>query len=210
MKKLIALLTAAIMIISFAACSNSNKNSSSSKADETTAAPTEAETTTAASAVVDTSSWNWVDAELDCYGYKVNGELCYLSYKYPDNFTASQSNESGLQYRSYNFSPADSKVKPNESPYGIYITFGQGSFGGATKEMLEADAAGGLTERELGGRKVLFGTMPPDPNTGAKTFAYYLPFDDKEYARISIVLTDPEPNSAFRKTFEESLSFTKS
>lgn len=213
MKRIIALLTAAMIIISLAACTNSGKGNESvvnddSNAEETTAVQTEAQTT-AAPAAVDISAWNWIKGELECYGYTDKGEPCYLSYNYPDNFTVSETNESGLQSRSYNFNPADSSANANESPYGLYINFGQGTFGGAVRESLEPDVPGGLTERELGGRTVLFGAMSPDPNTGASVFAYYTAYDDEEYARIWIILTDPEPDGAFRKAFEESMNFTK-
>ena len=132
-----------------------------------------------------------------------------MSYSYPDTFKTATDAYSGLQYFGYYYNPSDSEAKPNNSPYGLYIYFGQGSDGGMTKSSLEADVKGDLQERELGGRKVLFGELSPDPNTGSHTFAYYLSYEDDDWSRIWILVSDPEADGAFRKTFEESMNFDK-
>lgn len=72
-----------------------------------------------------------------------------------------------------------------------------------------ADIEGGFTERVLGGRTVLFGELAKDENTGSYAFAYYVPYDDEEWARIWIILCEPEEDCAFRATFEQSMNFAK-
>ncbi len=204
MKKILAILAAALIAVSVTACGGNSKSEPVS-AETTTAEQPAAETTAPAPAIADVSSWTWVDGELDCYGY----DDCYMSYKYPQEFKTSSEDSSGLQSRNYYYNPADSEANANSSPYGVYINFGQGSFGGATKSSLEGDVVGGLTEREIGGRKVLFGEYPTDVNTGAHVFGYYLAYDEEEYSRIWIILCDPEADGEFRSTFEQSISFTK-
>ncbi len=205
MKKVLALCAAALMIVSLAACGNSGKDSSGSASASATEQTTVAETTAPAPVTEDVASWTWTDGELDCYGY----DDCYMSYKVPEKFKTSTEDISGLQSRNYYYNPSDDEANANNSPYGVYINFGQGSFGGATKSSMEGDIEGGLTERELGGRKVLFGEYPVDPNTGSHAFAYYVPYDEEEYSRIWIILCDPEEDGLFRSTFEQSMNFTK-
>ncbi len=205
------------MIFTLASCSGSDEdktaeNSGSDQQTETvtdTVTETVTETTdeTEGPAVPDVSVWNWVKGELDCYGYKYRDQAYYLSYSHPDNFKTFSEAYSGLQYFGYCFNPADSDASPNDSPYGLYIYFGQGSDGGATKSSLEEDVPGGLTERELGGRTVLFGELSPDPNTGSHTFAYYLSYEEDGWSRIWIIVSDPESDGEFRRTFENSMSF---
>lgn len=212
MKKVFALLIAAALIFSLAACGNSGTDNRNESNGTTAEAAQEAETvqeTAAGPAAVDISGWNWAKGELDCFGYKHLDDAYYLSYEYPDNFRTASESYSGLQYFGYYFNPADSEANANNSPYGLYIYFGQGSNGGATKASLEEDIEGGLTQRELGGRTVLFGEFAPDPNTGSHTFAYYLSYEDDDWSRIWILVCDPEADGAFRRTFEESMSFEK-
>ncbi len=210
MKKILALLLSSVLVISLAACSNSNKGNEANSNDESEEKTT-SETTAAsgAPASADISAWNWVKGELDCYGYDYHGNKYYLSYNYPDNFKTSAESSSGLQHFGYYYNPSDDSATPNSSPYGLYIYFGQGSDGGATKYSLENDVEGGLIERELGGRTVLFGELAPDPNTGSHTFAYYLSYEDDGWSRIWVLVCDPEADGEFRKTFEESMSFNK-
>lgn len=210
MKKLFALLIAAALILSLPACGNS-ADSKSDGGDNTPAGTVQATETelTEAPAAADISGWNWVGGELDCFGYSYLDDAYYLSYKYPDHFKTSSDSYSGFQYFGYNFNPSDAEATPNTSPYGLYIYFGQGSSGGATKSSLEEDIEGGLTERELGGRTVWFGELPSDPNTGSHTFAYYLSYEDDDWSRIWILVCDPEADGDFRKTFEESMSFDR-
>lgn len=211
MKKLFALLIAAALILSLAACASSGVDTSGGGESAATESA-HAEESTAADAnepaVADVSGWNWVKDELDCYGYDDHGDLCYLSYEYPDNFKTASENHSGEQYRGYYFNPNDADATANNSPYGVYIYFVQGGYS-ATRATLEEDIEGGFEERELGGRTVLFGELAPDPYTGAHCFAYYIPYDEDEWARIWMILSDPEADGAFRKTFEESMNFTK-
>lgn len=209
MKKLFALLVSTAMLLSLAACANSGQgNGAESNDSETTQA---VETTQAATdaPTLDAASLNWVKGELNCFDYSYKNQPYYLSYEYPDSFQTSSTSESGLQSFSFYFNPADSEATANTSPYGLYINFGQGSFGGATKESLEEDMDGGLTERELGGRTVLFGELSTDPNTGSHVFAYYLSYDEDEWSRIWILLCDPEEDGSFRQAFEQSMSFDK-
>ncbi len=131
-----------------------------------------------------------------------------MSFEYPESFKTGKEDSSGLQYRGYYFNPGDSGATANSAPYGIYIYFNQGSFG-AKRSTLEADVKGGFTERDLGGRKVLFGESKKDENTGSYTFSYYTAYSDDEYARIWLVVCDPEEDGQFRKTFEQSISFAK-
>lgn len=209
MKTLSLILCAAVLALTLCAC---GETSQAPKPDADTPATTTAEaattTTTAAPVAADVGAWNWADGELDCYGYTTHGNACYLSFRYPDNFTAKESNDSGEQYRGFWFNPANEAATPNESPYGIYIYFLQGGYG-ARRAGLEEDIDGGFAERELGGRTVLFGEMAPDPNTGSHTFTYYVPYDEDEYARIWFLVSDPEADGAFRRTFEQSLKFVK-
>ena len=209
MKKLLAFLLSILPVIFLAACSNSGQSSETVKYNDNSEEETVVETTaeTNVPAIADVSNWNWVKGELDCYGYDYQGSAYYLSYEYPDNFKTATEAYSGLQYFGYYYNPSDSEAKPNNSPYGLYIYFGQGSNGGATKSSLEEDIEGGLQERELGGRKVLFGELSPDPNTGSHTFAYYLSYEDDGWSRIWLLVSDPEAEGTFRKTFEESMSF---
>lgn len=209
MKKILVVCMAALLLLSFAACGKT----SGKDGDAQTEAPsadtdltTEAEKTGAAA--IDVGSLTWVKSELDCYGYSTGGVDCYLSFSHPDNFTESVSNNDGEQYRGYNFNPANPDATANESPYGIYAYFMQGGYG-AHRDSFEETAEGGLQERELGGRKVLFGKLSKDENTGAQAFVYYTSYSDDEWARIWVILTDPEEDGAFRRTFEESLSFVK-
>lgn len=207
MKRMIALLLAVLFVLSLAACSGSGKSAGSTAADDGSQNETaqETEAVDAAPAAVDISGWTWVKGELDCYEY----DDYYMSFEYPEQFKTSSEDSSGLQSRSYYYNPSDSEANANNSPYGIYITFGQGSFGGATKSSLEESIQGGLTERELGGRTVFFGEFPVDENTGAHSFAYYYTLDDDEWSRIWIILCDPEADGEFRKAFEQSMNFSK-
>lgn len=211
MKKILAFLLSALLVISLAACSNSGKSNETVISNNESKEETTSETTavTEAPASVDVSGWNWVKGELDCYGYAYLDNAYYLSYNYPDNFKTATEARSGLQYFGYYFNPSDDSATANTSPYGLYIYFGQGSDGGATKNSLEEDVEGGLIERELGGRTVLFGELSPDPNTGSHIFAYYLSYDDEGWSRIWILVSDPEADGEFRKAFEESMSFDK-
>lgn len=222
MKRIFTLALAAIMVMSIASCSDSDsKDSDNKKAKKSSSEATvtteessveessdtaeiSSEEESTASADLDVSSLNWVKGELDCYGY----DDCYMSFKYPDNFKTGTEDSSGMQYRGYNFNPENPESAPNDSPYGIYIYFNQGAFG-AKRETLEADIEGGFKEIELGGRKVLFGSPANDPNTGSYAFSYYVQYDEDEYSRIWFIVTDPEQDGEFRKTFEESISFTK-
>lgn len=206
MKKIFAILISALLVLSLAACgNNADKNDADSdNTAQATQTQTDGEKTKA-----DISAWNWVKGELDCYNYSHMGTPYYLSYNYPDNFKTSSEAYSGLQNFNYYYNPSDESATPNNSPYGLYVYFGQGSNGGATKSSLEEDIGGGLVERELGGRKVLFGELPADPNTGSHTFAYYLSYEDDGWSRIWILLCDPEADGEFRRTFEESMSFDK-
>ena len=223
MKKILAIFAAALIAASFTACAGNSESVSAapsaaekSAAKQTTAEPTAAEQTTAeettaevttepAPAKADVSSWTWTKGELDCYGYND----CYMSYQVPKEFKTSSEDSSGLQSRNYYYNPDDSESNANNSPYGVYINFGQGSFGGATRTSLEGSISGELTEREIGGRKVLFGKHSVDENTGAHVFVYYVPYDEDDYSRIWIILCDPEEDGEFRSTFEQSISFTK-
>ena len=210
MKKGIALLLALFLLLSFAACGKSEPGTQN--ATEAGAAASEAASDASpvkqAAAVIDADSLNWVESALDCYGYKTDGTDCYLSFAHPDTFTAEENDDSGEQYRGYHFNPENPDATANESPYGIYAYFMQGGYG-AHKEDFETDAQGGLQERELGGRTVLFGELPADQNTGAHAFVYYTSYSEDEYARIWVILTDPEADGAFRRNFEESVSFVK-
>lgn len=210
MKKITALLIALLLIVSLASCGNSEQGGKSEAGQKDTEAKVQTEAQTDApeptqAGAADISSWTWTKGELDCYGYNDY----YISYQVPEEFKTSSEDSSGLQSRGYYYNPADADADANSSPYGVYITFGQGSFGGATKSSLEETAPGGLTERELGGQKVLFGELSSDPNTGSHAFAYYLSYDEDEWSRIWIILCDPEADGEFRKTFEDSISFTK-
>lgn len=207
MKKIIAVLLSVLLIISLTACAGSGQGNTTTKNDSTEETVTETTAETEAPTAIDVSSLNWVKGELDCYGYSSHGEAYYLSYQYPENFKTATDAYSGLQYFGYYYHPSDSEAKPNDSPYGLYIYFGQGTDGGMTKTSLEEDIEGGLKERELGGRKVLFGELSPDPNTGSHTFAYYLSYEEDDWSRIWIILSDPEADGAFRRTFEESMNF---
>lgn len=210
MKKVFALLLSALMILTLAACSNTNKSNETAGGNESeNETVTESTAASEAPASVDISSWNWVDGELDCYGYTYQGEAYYLSYKYPEIFKTETEAYSGLQHFGYYYNPSDDTATANGSPYGIYIYFGQGSDGGATKDSLAQDVQGGLVERDLGGRTVLFGELSQDPNTGSHTFAYYLSYEDDGWSRIWMIVSDPEADGVFRKTFEESMSFDK-
>ncbi len=208
MKRTLAILLSVLLIISLAACASSGQSNTTAKNEPTeeTVIETTAETKAPA---VDIGSLNWVKGELDCFDYAYKGEPYFLSYSYPDTFKTATDSYSGLQYFGYFYNPSDSEAKPNNSPYGLYIYFGQGSDGGMTKSSLEEDAKDGIQERELGGRKVLFGELSPDPNTGSHTFAYYLSYEDDGWSRIWILVSDPEADGEFRKTFEESMSFDK-
>ena len=210
MKKVFALLLAAVSVLSLAACGNSGSESKGDSSADTTAAKTTeaaAETTAqpaSSSAAVDISSWKWTKGELDCYNY---GD-CYMSFEYPESFKTCREDSSGLQYRGYYFNPGDPGATANSAPYGIYMYFNQGAFG-AKRSTLEADVQGGFTECDLGGRKVLFGESKKDENTGSYTFSYYTSYYDDEYARIWFLVCDPEEDGQFRKTFEQSISFAK-
>ncbi|MBQ6336988.1 MAG: hypothetical protein IJI50_07145 [Ruminococcus sp.] len=208
MKKILAILLSALLVISLAACAGSGQGNTPAKSDPTEAAVAETIAETEAPAL-EISSLNWVKGELDCYGYKYMDQPYYLSYSYPDSFKTATDAYSGLQYFGYFYNPADSDAKPNNSPYGLYIYFGQGSDGGMTKSSFEESVEGELQERELGGRKVLFGELSPDPNTGSHTFGYFLTYEDDGWSRIWILVSDPEADGEFRKTFEESMSFDK-
>lgn len=208
MKKILCIIFTVSIILSFASCSGSNKGNTVSNNDSTQETTIETATQTEAPGL-DVGSLNWVKGELDCYGYAYLGNSYYLSYSYPDSFKTATESYSGFQYFGYYYNPSDVESKPNDSPYGLYIYFGQGSDGGATKSSLEEGVAGGLKERELGGRKVLFGELSPDPNTGSHTFAYYLTYEDNEWSRIWILVCDPEEDGEFRSTFEKSMSFDK-
>ncbi|MBQ6165389.1 MAG: hypothetical protein IJK23_13020 [Clostridia bacterium] len=213
MKKVFAVLLAALMILSLVACGKTGQNGkdtqnadvpvseSDQPADNSDASPVGAQT-------VDVGSLNWVKGELDCYGYSEKGVDCYMSFSYPDNFKTGEENSSGMQYRGYYYNPADPETNADASPYGLYIYFNQGAFG-AKRETMEADIEGGFTERELGGRTVLFGEVGKDENTGAYAFSYYTSYSDDEYARIWFMVCDPEEDGAFRRAFEESISFVK-
>ncbi|MBQ3330047.1 MAG: hypothetical protein IJG87_02590 [Ruminococcus sp.] len=210
MKRITALLIALLLLVSLASCNSAEQggNSEAEPKDAPTASQTEAATNAAEPAqaeAVDISGWNWIDGELDCYNY----DDCYMSYQYPEQFKTSSEDSSGYQSRSYYYNPSNAEADANGSPYGLYISFGQGSFGGMTKSSLEETAPNGLSERELGGRQVLFAELSSDPNTGAHAFAYYLAYDEDEWSRIWIILCDPEEDGAFRKTFENSISFAK-
>ena len=206
MKKLFAVLFSLLLLFSLAACgkTDDSKSNANNDTNQTTEAQTDSKP-----AVADISGWNWVKGELNCYDYSYNGQTYYLSYSYPDNFKTSEEAYSGLQNFNYFFNPSDESATPNNSPYGLYIHFGQGTNGGATKSSLEESIQGGFVERELGGRKVLFGELTADPNTGSHTFAYYLSYAEDDWSRIWILLCDPEHDGEFRKTFEESMSFDK-
>ena len=202
MKKLFVLLFAVIIAVSFASCSGSGQ-SNNEPSESISETETEQESVTQA-AKVDFSSLNWVEGELDCYGYND----CYMSYKYPDVFKLGKEDSSGLQYRGYNYNPENPEASANESPYGVYIYFNQGAYG-AKRNTLEPDIEGGFTERELGGRKVLFGEGKRDEVTGAYTFSYYVQYDEEEYSRIWFILCDAEEDGEFRRIFEQSISFEK-
>ena len=208
MKKTLAILLSMLLLVSLAACAGSGKGNTTAESEPTEETVVETTAVTEAPAV-DVGSFNWVKGELDCYDYKYKDKPYYLSYSYPDTFKTATDAYSGLQYFGYFYNPADSEAKPNNSPYGLYIYFGQGSDGGMTKSSLEEDVKDGLQERELGGRKVLFGELSPDPNTGSHTFAYYLSYEDDDWSRIWILVSDPEADGAFRKAFEDSMSFDR-
>ena len=205
--RIFAFLCIAALLLSLCACGPDKQNKETTAdngafAEETTAADT-AEPVTA-----DVSAWNWAQAELDCYGYSAGGVDCYASFQYPDVFKTAESNDSGEQYRGFNYNPADPEANPNSSPYGIYAYFMQGGYGGY-RSSFEEDVQGGLQERELGGRTVLFGELQQDENTGSHTFVYYTAYDEDDWARIWILVCDPEPDGAFRQAFEQSLNFSK-
>ncbi len=212
MKKFLALFLAALMLVSLAACGKTG----SGDPDEETADPQSAQTDPASDETsagqpaepVDISGWTWTKSELDCYGYDTGGVDCYLSFDRPDIFTPAENNDDGEQYRGYYFNPANPDATANESPYGIYAYFMQGGYG-ARKDSFAEDAVGGLQERELGGRTVFFGELQQDPNTGSHAFVYYTAYSEDEWARIWVILTDPEADGEFRRTFEQSMSFTK-
>lgn len=206
--RILALLFVAALLFSLCACGSAKKDDAAT-ADATTGSAEETTAEAAAEAVTaDVSSWTWAKAELDCYGYDTDGVDCYLSFDYPDNFTAASSDESGEQYRGFYFNPANPDATANESPYGIYAYFMQGGYGG-NKSSFEEGLQNGFQERELGGRTVLFGELPDDPVTGSHSFVYYASYSEDDWARIWVILTDPEADGAFRQTFEQSMSFSK-
>ena len=210
MKKWIALLLTLTLLLSFTACMGGTDKPDATDPDDTGASAELTENGSAAdpSAAFDVGSLNWVDGELDCYGYKEQGEDCYLSFRRPESFTAVEHDNSGEQYRGYYFHPENPDATANESPYGIYAYFMQGGYGGH-KAGFEESLPNGFAERELGGRTVLFGELPADENTGSHTFVYYVGYDEEDWARIWILLVEPEADGAFRQTFEQSLRFTK-
>ncbi|MBR0509443.1 MAG: hypothetical protein IJJ85_04940 [Clostridia bacterium] len=214
MKKLISLIAIAIFLLTLCACGGkAEKGDVTAVPDSGTtaeAAPDEtvpdADGTEAvpAPAVADVSAWNWAKGELDCFG---NSE-CYLSFNYPDHFKTATTDESGEQYRGYFFDPSNADATANTAPYGIYVYFNQGAFG-PNRDSIAESAGGNLTERELGGRTVQFGELGIDENNGSYSFAYYTSYSEDEWSRIWFIVVDPEPDGAFRSTFEQSLSFTK-
>lgn len=211
MKKHIALFLSLLMVLALAACGKTAPDGktetdaapavSDQTADESTAEPAAPET-------IDVTGLNWVRSELDCYGYSTGGVDCYLSFDRPDSFLSKENNDDGEQYRGYYYNPANPDATPNESPYGIYAYFMQGGYG-ATRASFDEDVEGGLQERELGGRTVLFGELPADENTGSHAFVYYVSYSEDDWARIWVILTDPEADGAFRQTFEQSMRFVK-
>lgn len=200
MKKTITLLLVSVMILSLFACAG--KSSEKTEPTETTAEETTAAQTTAPTA--DLSSWNWLEGELDCFDYND----CFMSFKYPDIFNTGKDSSSGEQYLGYYYNPSDKSAAANNSQYGVYIYFLQGGYG-PRKNTFSETAIGEVTEREIGGKVVSFCELPKDENTGSHAFAYYLQYDEDDYSRIWFILTDPEEDGAFRKTFEESISFIK-
>ncbi|MBQ6067700.1 MAG: hypothetical protein IJK89_12885 [Clostridia bacterium] len=206
--RMLALLFVAALLFSRCACGSPKKDD----AAPTDAATGSAEETTAEAAAepvaADISGWTWAKAELDCYGYDTGGVDCYLSFDYPDQFKAEERNDSGEQYRGYHFNPANPDATANEATYGIYAYFMQGGYGG-NKSSFEETLPNGFQERELGGRTVLFGELQQDPNTGSHAFVYYASYSEDDWARIWVILTDPEADGAFRQAFEQSMSFSK-
>ena len=206
--RILSLLCVAALLFTLCACGSAPEKA----ADETTTAAEDAEPDTtgaeAAPAAVDIGSWTWSKAELDCYGYDTGGVDCYLSFDHPDQFKAASSDESGEQYRGFYFNPDNPDATANEAPYGIYAYFMQGGYGG-NKSSFEEGLLNGFQERELGGRTVLFGELQPDPNTGSHSFVYYASYSEDDWARIWVILTDPEADGAFRQAFEQSMSFSK-
>ena len=205
--RLFALLCIAALVFSMCACGTpKTENPTAAPGDDTvdeTAAADTAEPVTA-----DVAGWTWTNAELDCYGYSTGGADCYLSFQYPDVFTPAESNESGEQYKGFYYNPADPEATANTSPYGIYAYFMQGGYGGHLSGF-EEGVEGGLQERELGGRTVLFSELQQDENTGSHTFLYYASYDEDDWARIWVIVADPEPDGAFRQAFEQSMNFSK-
>ena len=209
MKRMLVVCIAVLMVLSFAACGKTPGKDGGAQTEATSAdiEQTTERKETGASAI-DFGSLNWVKSELDCYGYSTGGVDCYLSFEHPDNFTEAKNDDDGEQYRGYFFNPADPDTTANQAPYGIYAYFMQGGYGGY-KDNFEETAEGGLQERELGGRTVLFGKLANDEITGSHAFVYYTSYSDDDWARIWVILTDPEEDGAFRRTFEQSLSFVK-
>ena len=121
MKKWIALLLTLTLLLSFTACMGGTDKPDATDPDDTGASAELTENGSAAdpSAAFDVGSLNWVDGELDCYGYKAKGEDCYLSFRRPESCTAVEHDNSGEQYRGYYFHP--------ENPDATYacLNFGE-------------------------------------------------------------------------------------
>lgn len=206
-RKILSLICIAAFVLSFCACGSQKTEPADTAANDASDVETQAGDT-AEPVTADTSAWNWTQAELDCYGYSTGGVDCYATFAYPDVFKTAQNNDSGEQYRGFYYNPADPEATANTSPYGIYAYFMQGGYGGY-RSNFEEGLEGGLQERELGGRTVLFSELAQDEITGSHTFLYYASYDEDDWARIWILVCDPEPDGAFRQAFEQSLSFTK-
>lgn len=206
----ISLICVAALLLTLCACGTAKKAPDAQQTAENTGTTADETTETGGdlSAAADAGGWTWTKSEMDCLGYSAGDVDCYLSFERPENFKSSEEDGTGEQYRGYYFSPTDGEAGPDDSPYGIYACFMQGGYG-AVKASFEEQVEGGLQERELGGRTVLFGELPADENTGSHAFIYYTSYSDDEWARIWIVLCDPEADGAFRSAFEQSLSFSK-
>ncbi|MBQ6165745.1 MAG: hypothetical protein IJK23_14845 [Clostridia bacterium] len=205
----ISLICVAALLLTLCACGTAKKDPDAQPSENT---ETTADETTGDGGLEpvsdDVGGWTWSKCEMDCFGYDTGGVTCYLSFDYPDCFKAAESTDSGEQYRGYYYNPENADATANESPYGIYAYFAQGGYS-AKKDTFDEQIEGGLTERELGGRTVWFGELSPDQNTGSHAFVYYTAYSDDEWARLFVILCDPEADGAFRSTFEQSMNFMK-
>ena len=200
-KLIVATLIAIVMAFVLSACGGKKETPSGQEA-------TTEEVETNKTETMDFSSMNWIQDELDCYGYKNADRAYYVSFEYPETFQSNGYDESGEQSRNYWYSQDGSNA--SNSLYGIYAVFLQGGYGGYKDTIQEGLVGGEFEERELGGTTVLFGLMDDSQNPEASgyTYSYYVSYDDDDWSRIWILVQDQEEDGAFRQYFEDSLNFT--